>query len=389
MKKTFCIILTSIMLFLWSGCSKPQNFSTDTTTSPTTMTTQPTQTEPPTEPAQTELIVRQKPITAVCVPLHSVNHTTEDGTVLLNHSYQSISLLVQDPEVADKVIVDFLNRIDTTNTAAEQMKTTATNNYSASGNWIPYLCRLLYEPTRVDQSVLSLFGTYSTFSGGMHPDHINVSANYDLITGDVLTLGSIMHKDASMQLFSDLVIEELSKVAEKKYLFADFENAVKKRFTADESQDEAFYFSSRGLCFYFSPYEIAPYSSGTIIAEIPYEKLLGVLHDDYFPAERVYSDGTIQAVPFKEADLESILQISEAIITPGAEMYLLTADASIQNVRLCIGSDDPQGTEFVFFATSEINPGDGIMIEATSEELANIHVIYETSTGDNTFFPIF
>lgn len=393
MKKRIAFLLAFVLLFSLAGCgSKPQT-PPETTPVAATPETTISQTEPPVEtvsPVETEsAVMQQKPVTAVTVPMHTQSSYAEDGTEIFRYSYQSISLLVQEPEVADKVIVDFLNRVDPVAAAAEELAASASSNYTASDYWIPYLCRLLYEPTRIDEGVLSLFGTHTIYSGGMHPDHLNVSANYDLITGDVLTLGSIMHKDASLEGFCQLVLQELERKADELYLFEDYPKAVEKRFATDESKDEAFFFTGEGLCFYFSPYEIAPYASGTIIAEIPYEKLVGLLHEAYFPAERVYADGKLTITPFEKADLDSVSQISEAILTSGGQMHLLTSESSLQNIRVILTSSDPQIHEYCFFAASQLNPGDGIMIEATAEELENILITYETSAGLQTLSPVF
>ncbi len=381
MKRTVLFALSICILAGLAGCGKtPLNAETTTPT----QATKPSQTDTVPEATDVPVSMRQKPVNAVSVPLRTTTSTADDGTVIFAHSYQDMTLVLQEPEVADKVIVDFLNRVDSASKTAEELLYAARSAYSNTSGWIPYMCRVLYEPTRIDQSVLSLFGSLSSYAGGIHPDHINVSANYDLMTGDVLTLGSIMHKDATMQMFCDLVIQELNEEKEHLYLFSDFETAVQKRFAVDESQDEHFYFSTTGLCFYFSPYEIAPYSSGTIVAEIPYEKLTGLLHDAYFPAESVLSDGVISGKPYEQADMDRVFQISEAILTPGGEMLLLTADEPLESIFVHFISEDPQVQDYVFFGASTLSPGDGIMVQAAAEEMDQIFVEYENISGKQT-----
>ena len=290
-----------------------------------------------------------------------------------------MALVLQDNDVANKVILDFLNRVDSTAQIAEELRQTAIAGYKGSQNWSPYLCQVLYEPTRIDQGVLSLSGTISTYSGGMHPDHTNMSVNYDLLTGDILTLGSIMHMDATREDFRELVLAELAPKAQELYLYSDYEQGIAKRFDTDESQDENFYFTSTGLCFYFSPYEIAPYASGTITVEIPYEKLVGIIHDAFFPGEKHPTNATIQGKLLKEANMEDIGQISEAILSPGGQMYLLTADNLVENVRLQLLGDNTQ--DQIFFASENLSVSNAIVIEATEEELARIQLTYENASG--------
>ena len=290
-----------------------------------------------------------------------------------------MSLVLQDSDVANKVILDFLNRVDSTAATAEQLRQTALSNYNVSGDWTAYLCQLKYEPTRIDQGVLSLFGALSTYSGGMHPDHTNLSVNYDLLTGDILTLGSIMHKDATKDDFCNLVLTELEATAQQLYLYSDYQQGVIKRFTQNEADDENFYFTTSGLCFYFSPYEIAPYSSGTICVEIPYQKLVGVIHDAYFPGEKHPTNAVIQGKPLKDADLQDLGQISEAILTPGSQMYLLTANNLVENIKLQLHDDKGQG--HTFFAAESLCVGSSIVIEATEEEFRNIYLSYDNALG--------
>lgn len=75
-------------------------------------------------------------------------------------------------------------------------------------------------------------------------------------------------------------------------MFQDgYEETVKEHFNLDSSSSACWYFADSGMHFYFSPYEIAPYSVGDIDIEIPYEELQGVLKEAYFPqAAPVYGD---------------------------------------------------------------------------------------------------
>ena len=373
-----CIPVLLILLLLFSGCQKSPQPPVESASGPTETLlgeiTEPQHTEP-------NFTAPQKPLAAVFVPAVTENYQADDGTEIFSYTHQSMTLILQEAEVADKIILDFLNRSDTAGTA-QQLLASAEKAYSPSEHWNSYMCKVLYEPQRIDQSVLSLFGVRSTYSGGMHPDHLGVSVSYDLLTGDVLTLGSIMHMDATVAMFRDLVLADLDSRKEELYLFSDYADGVNKRFSVDESQDEAFYFTKTGLCFYFSPYQIAPYSSGMIVSEIPYDQLVGLINDAYFPNEQHLTAGTITADPFQEVDLSSIKRISEAVLTPGGEMTMLTADNTVENVFIEFYSPDPRVSTYTFFAASALAPGDGIMIEATDEQLTeNIRIYYDNSNG--------
>ena len=292
-----------------------------------------------------------------------------------------MSLVMQDPEIADKVIIDYLNRMDATRKVAEDAAQSAKNAYNGKANWTPYLYHVTYSPTRIDHGVLSFFGANVLYTGGFHPDRTCVSVSYDMMTGDVLTLASIMSASAKTDDFCQLVLEGLKEMREGDFLFEDYETAVKQRFMTDTSRDEGFYFTQTGLCFYFSPYEIAPYSSGVISVEIPYEKLGGLIYDAYFPAERDRAQGSIRIAHFENVDLTAFSQIAEVIEDKDGKMYFGFTDESVQDVRIIVS--DTSGS-FTIFAAYELSPGDAFMIQTKKETLQSMVISYKSQNQTNT-----
>ena len=323
---------------------------------------------------------------AVSVPTVSENTLAEDGTVIFSYTYQDMMLTVPDPEVANKVIIDFLSRIDTASSAAETICESAKASYNGSADWTPYLYSITYSPMRMDQGILSLFGSCVTYSGASHPERLSVSASYDLVTGYVLTLGSIMSAEASSNDFCDLVLAALDKIKDTKYLYEGYEDIVRQRFSQDESQDQDWYFSTNGLCFYFVPYEIAPYSSGVITAEIPYEDLAGLLYDGYFPAERETTTGSVQATVLEETDTTRFSQITELVLEADGQMVFLHTDGIVWDVKVEYGAWDTSSTAFapVYTAlfSSALTPGDAIMLQ--TNELTALRLTYFNGTENIT-----
>lgn len=379
MKKLISTLLLLSMVLAFAGCGQTGGTETsNATTDDTTETAVDATAQGSIAPDPT-----QAPMAAVSIP--SVTETTnaDDGTILFNYSYQHMALTLPDPEVVDNVIIDFLNRVDSTASIAESIGTSALADYSGTADWVPYLCDVSYSPTRIDQGVLSLFGTIATYSGGMHPDQTCVSASYDLITGDVLTLASIMSPEATGDSFCQLVLDELA--AHEDELYEGYASTVVQRFSGDASQDENWYFTQTGLCFYFSPYEIAPYASGIITVEIPYEKLTGLMYDGYFPAEQDTASGTISAQLFGSAELDSFTQIAELTLDAGGEKILLYTDSSVQNVRIDVGfwDDSRFYSSYTAFATYTLTPGDAVMVETyIPDGEPNLRLTYQT--GDET-----
>lgn len=368
------LILSLLMTF--TACKQNQEAPDTQNTSASAESTS-AETTLPNEPAD----VQQKPMSSVFVPSTVDNTKAEDGTVVFTYEHQNMSLTTQDPEVADKIIIDFLNRVDKTLGPAEDLSTQAISEYNGQENWIPYLYRISYEPTRIDQGVLSLFGDLAIYSGGPHPNRTNVSANYDLTNGDVLTLDGILQIGASVDAIKDLVLTELTNAEDKWQLFSDYETTVSERFSGDTSQDEDFYFTSSGLVFYFAPYEIAPYASGTVTVEIPYNKLTGILHDAYFPAETVPTNSMLTIVPFDQEKSNDFTQISEAVMDKEGKMFLLYTDSIVHNLRIVSAGSQTAPMEHTVFAAQYLTPGDAIMLQTNADDL---QIVYENSNGTQT-----
>ncbi|WP_323755514.1 DUF3298 and DUF4163 domain-containing protein [Roseivirga sp.] len=117
-----------------------------------------------------------------------------------------------------------------------------------------------------DSSFISTATTIFTFTGGAHPNSMQVYRSYDLTTGKVLELGDILVEGYE---------EELNKLAE-------IEFRMDKKIPPSEPLDEQGYFFEDGqfqlntnfaimnksLLFYYNAYEIGPYSMGPTELEL-------------------------------------------------------------------------------------------------------------------------
>lgn len=362
MKRTIALSLLLSVLLSFAACSNQDTNQTDIPATETIVTT-----ESSTMETSTPILdIPQLPMLSIA--LSTVKDTTlaENGDEVFNHVYQNIALVTPEPEIADKIILDFLNRVDGVSGNAETLKDAALSAYSASEYWTPHLCQYTFEPMRIDSGILSLFGTYATFNGSAHPDISNNAVTYSMVTGETLNLSDILVSDVSADKLYDLVIKALDQ--QKDILYEGYESTVKARFGTDFMQDEGWYLSDNGLCYYFSPREIAGYVSGVVVAEIPYSELAGIIDDSRFPAEQDICTGSIAAIPFENADLSKFNQFSEITLTKGAAKTLLYTDGSVRNIRLESGYWNAEGSiytpEFTLLALSSLTPGDAIMIEA-------------------------
>lgn len=381
MRKFLCFLLCLIFICSMAACS-PSN----STPSPTT----PGLTEPPSTSGGIE-DAPMHVLYAVSVPSEVETIQSDNDVTVFEYAYQHIQVQLPDQNISDKITLDFLNRVDKSRINAELLAQQAKDAYNGSSNWSPYKYQIYYSPMRVDFGIISLFGTRTTYSGGLHPELSGISVNYDAANGEALTLGSILNHVDNKQDLCALVLAELEGLAYQYSLFDGYENVVTERFLADESTDEAFYFTDSGLCFFFDPYELAPFSTGVISVEIPYDKLPGILGDAYFPDEYLPSTGTLMAESAENQDISAFTQIIEANLYPNGERVLLYSDKTVQRLTITHGTWTPDGLyfvdEYVVFRATGVSADKALIVRMpVYEMLPELKVTYETVDGVHSFY---
>lgn len=377
MKRTISVLLC--LLLCLSACTpapSTQTGSTNDTTLSTTQTTQPTTTE--TEPIVPPALYTA-PLTAISVPIHHEESLSDDGSLLFTYSYQDFSLILEDPHVAETVTLDFLNRVDYSNSIAPSIHDAAQTAYTGQSDWTPYFYSIIYEPVRLDQGVLSLYGSEKLYDGSPRSTSVDLSVTYDLLTGNAIEeITEILTPEYSAETLCQLIIDALSDYAENGILFADYEYIISDLF-ATNTPVKSWYLSDSGLCFYFSPYEIAPYSAGTVMAEVPYESLNGIIKDRFFPAEQADLYGTVSAELL--ADTADFTQIAELVIDSDAEQYLIYTDGTLFDVRveMCSADDNAESMQTTtIFAAASVSVGDALVIQCTPETLSSLQLGYQS-----------
>lgn len=385
MKKLLTVLVCTVLTLSCIGCNNVQ--TAPAASAPPAVPSLDTQ--PSTEAGgSTEDIpvqdIPQLPLTAVSLPMQRESAAAENGTVIFEYTYQNISLLAQDAEVADVVILDLLNRIDATRSDAMRIMADAQAAYTASADWIPYIYTVTYNPTRIDQGVLSLFGEQVSLSGSSHPSHTGIAVSYDLVSGEVLSLADILDESAPLNQLGFYMGQALVEAAGTSGLYENYASIVEDLLTYDLLETDGWFFTDTGLCFYFSPYEIAAYSAGTVFAEIPYEKLVGLLKDEYYPTEEVQAFGSISASLFTDSDLEQYQQFSEAVLDADGESILLHTDGIVYDIRIEQGTWSLDGVTFtpscVVFAADNLTPQDAVMVQTYIPDGApNLRLTYRSS----------
>lgn len=386
MKKILSILLCTAVLLCLPAC-KDTDETVPTTTQAIAVTTSESTLPEETLP---QVDLPHIPVAAVTLTPTTEAEILPDGTVLFEYNYPTIHLSLPDGEMAETVMLDFLNRIDATGAQAQQVKEAAEEFYTGKAGWNTYFYNLTFSPMRIDAGVLSLYGMESSYSGGMHPNHNACAVNYDLTTGKALKLRHILTADASADKLTSLICSVLAQEADS--LFSDYALCVEDRFAGDFGADEQWYLSDTGLCFFFSPYEVAPYNAGTIIAELPYEDLTGILLDDFFPHETVITKGTIRLQALEDlAGLNNYSNYSEITLDSGGTSVLISTNSLVYQVKVELGEWNADGTVFTpystVFAANAMNRDDAIILKASlSEGLPNIRIQFASEEMTQAYF---
>ena len=139
---------------------------------------------------------------------------------------------------------------------------------------------------------------------------------------------------------------------------------------------EDFFFTTTGLNFYFSPYEIAPYSSGIITIEIPYHQLTGLLHDSYFPAERDQINGRMHWDFSSSLEMGQFNSMTEIELSEVSDPVMLYPKGTVEDIRITVAGDGMNIPDYTIFASQKLSDGDAIVLNVTEEELSRISVSY-------------
>ena len=346
-----CLVLVLIMTGVWQipslspGPTASQSTGTGNTV-PSTST--------PEETTGGEY-VRQNMI-SIALPEMTNTVVSEDGTVLFRHTFQDISLISPNPRVNETVTLDLLQRMDI-NASTVVMLEDMTQYYTPGTEWNTLYYEFIYSPTRIDNAILSLKGAESVYTGSGQANNSIICVNYYLPTGQVMTLGETLSEESGSQ---DALLQALLRVlahnATQWELFEDYSEPVIRYFPSYLQQENNWFFSPEGLNICFAPYEIAPQTSGTVVATIPYEELTGILRSDLLPAEYTPVGGSVRVENLATAPLDRYTYFAECILAAEGENHLISTNTIVYDVRLDLGFLESNGnfisTATVFAANS-------------------------------------
>ena len=359
MRQLLVTILAIAMLISLCSCKKQPATQTPGTT-------QHIQTTPPivsNEDAQYE----QMPMYAVSLSPVTEETADDDGKVRFVYSYQNLSLFLPEAEVAEKIYINYLSRMDRANQYAASVRSDSLDEAYGLLSTFPLFYDIRYSPCRFDKGVLSMRITESIYLGGVHPDTINSFTTYNLLSGASLNLSDILCKDVKAKSIANTVNQKLSENPSNKEFWTNYQDTIIEIFQVGLEKVENWYLSNEGLCFNFDAYILASYATGPITATIPYSELTGILLDEYFPAEQDNYTGTLLAEVFTLDAQAEFTQFSEVVLAKDGTKILLSADGVLTDIVIQAKKENQSELSGnVVMAVQFLSPGDAIMVEIDS-----------------------
>ena len=398
----YCLILILAVLllivFIWLppyGQTPSDTVPTGTTEGSTAATVPPT--EGSTAPSQPitlpGYVWAESDMAAISMPLNTDSVAADDGAVIFRHSYQDIALRTNNAEVTRSITMDLLKRIDSGNNGIAPIVDAARNAYIAQPQgFTPYSFRVVYTPLRMDNRLLSLYGTEESYLGSGQTNSTGVAVTYSLQTGKVLTLGELLiDQSAAADALKEALLDALALEREELDLFNDYSDTVSRRFSATLQESDSWYLSAEGLCFYFHPYDIAPSATGTIHITIPYGQLAGILQNDFFPDILPVTGGELTGTWFEDLDTSAFSYFTELIVDSDAEFSAFYTHKPVFNVVIENGSWNAETNAFqpvsTLFAAGSVIEKEAIVLQAKlSSTTPTLRLRYEADGKSYSFF---
>ena len=125
--------------------------------------------------------------------------------------------------------------------------------------------------------VINATANYFVDMGGAHPHQWSQWLNFDFVTGRILEKDEVFHLEASADIEAMLLNKLIRMQAEEHpdmqvNSLEDLQNMGFLQHTNMFIPDN-FLLSKRGMLFLFNRYDIAPYSAGEIVIEVPYGEI--------------------------------------------------------------------------------------------------------------------
>ena len=307
---------------------------------------------------------------------------SDDGTTYYRQSLGTATVSSKDERAAERINSSLAELYVRFGADAEYTRRVAEDQTDGEQIALSYYCAP--SVTRCDTRVLSAVFDVSQDIGGIHADSTRTSRSYNADNGSLLTLADIAKNEEQLKTFIKNYVIGLAAGDDYKeggvsILFDDFESTINDLVDAGAN----WYFSDGGLVFYANPYDIAPYSRGVLLFEIPYSALEEFIDEGFMPVEYEGENGMLLADDGDKLDRSSLNILGTVTVDEDGQSVVLSAEETVYNVRIYTENR-------TLWQRNYLTTGEGVEVKSyIPDTQANIAVRYQLADGTEIIRGIF
>lgn len=307
---------------------------------------------------------------------------SDDGTTYYRQSLGTATVSSKDERAAERINSSLAELYVRFGADAEYTRRVAEDQTDGEQIALSYYCAP--SVTRCDTRVLSAVFDVSQDIGGIHADSTRTSRSYNADNGSLLTLADIAKNEEQLKTFIKNYVIGLAAGDDYKeggvsILFDDFESTINDLVDAGAN----WYFSDGGLVFYANPYDIAPYSRGVLLFEIPYSALEEFIDEGFMPVEYEGENGMLLADDGDKLDRSSLNILGTVTVDEDGQSVVLSAEETVYNVKIYTSGR-------MLWQRNYLTTGEGIEVKSfIPDAQPSIAVSYELADGTEIVRGIF
>ena len=307
---------------------------------------------------------------------------SDDGTTYYRQSLGTATVSSKDERAAERINSSLAVLYVRFGADAEYTRRVAEDQPDGEQIALSYYCAP--SVTRCDTRVLSAVFDVSQDIGGIHADSTRTSRSYNADNGSLLTLADIAKNEEQLKTFIKNYVIGLAAGDDYKeggvsILFDDFESTINDLVDAGAN----WYFSDGGLVFYANPYDIAPYSRGVLLFEIPYSALEEFIDEGFMPVEYEGENGMLLADDGDKLDRSSLNILGTVTVDEDGQSVVLSAEETVYNVKIYTSGR-------MLWQRNYLTTGEGVEVKSfIPDAQPSIAVSYELADGTEIVRGIF
>lgn len=307
---------------------------------------------------------------------------SDDGTTYYRQSLGTATVSSKDERAAERINSSLAELYVKFGADAEYTRRVAEDQTDGEQIVLSYYCAP--SVTRCDTRVLSAVFDVSQDIGGIHADSTRTSRSYNADNGSLLTLADIAKNEEQLKTFIKNYVIGLAAGDDYKeggvsILFDDFESTINDLVDAGAN----WYFSDGGLVFYANPYDIAPYSRGVLLFEIPYSALEEFIDEGFMPVEYEGENGMLLADDGDKLDRSSLNILGTVTVDEDGQSVVLSAEETVYNVKIYTSGR-------MLWQRNYLTTGEGVEVKSfIPDAQPSIAVSYELADGTEIVRGIF